>query len=63
MIKRIFDFHYHQLAEYPKSDSLTDKIDGKWTPTSTQSVIEQAEALASGLLELGLQSGDKVGLI
>lgn len=63
MLTRIFDLHYHQLANYPKNDALTDKIDGKWVPISTQSIIEQAEQFASGLIELGLQPGDKVGLI
>lgn len=63
MIKRIFDLHFHQLNNYPKKDSLTAKINGKWEPISTQSFIEQAEAFASGLLELGLKPGDKVALI
>jgi len=63
MLTRIFDLHYHQLSKYPKPDALTDKIDGKWVPVSTQSMIEQAEELASGLIELGLQPGDKVGII
>lgn len=63
MLTRIFDLHYHQLSNYPKDDALTDKIDGKWVPISTQSMIEQAEELASGLIELGLQAGDKVGII
>ena len=63
MLTRIFDLHYHQLANYPKSDALTDKINEKWVPISTQSMIEQAEELASGLIELGLQPGDKVGII
>ncbi|MFT6165461.1 MAG: long-chain acyl-CoA synthetase [Vicingaceae bacterium] len=63
MLTRIFDLHYHQLANYPKIDALTDKINGNWVPISTQSLIEQAEELASGLIELGLQPGDKVGII
>ncbi len=63
MLTRIFDLHYHQLANYPKNDALTDKIDGKWVPISTQSMIDQAEELASGLIELGLKPGDKVGII
>lgn len=63
MLKRIFDLHYNQLAKYPKSDALTAKINGEWIPTSTQSMIDQGEAFASGLLELGLQPGDKVALI
>ena len=63
MLARIFDLHYHQLANYPKADALNDKINDKWIPISTQSMIEQAESLASGLLELGLKPGDKIGLI
>ena len=63
MVKRIFDLHYHQLNNFPKKDALTAKIDGKWVPTSTKSMIDQATAFASGLLELGLNPGDKIGLI
>ena len=63
MVKRIFDLHYHQLNNFPKKDALTAKIDGKWVPTSTQSMIDQARDFASGLLELGLKPEDKVALI
>lgn len=63
MVKRIFDLHYHQLNNFPKKDALTAKIDGKWVPTSTKSMIDQATEFASGLLELGLNPGDKIGLI
>jgi long-chain acyl-CoA synthetase len=63
MIKRIFDLHFHQLNNYPKSDSLTAKINGEWVPTSTQSFIEQAEDVSAALLEKGLKPGDKVALI
>lgn len=63
MITRIFDLHYHQLNNYPKADSLSAKIDGKWVPTSTQSFIQQAESFALALLEKGLSPGDKVALI
>ena len=63
MLQRIFDLHYHQLKNFPKNDALTSKINGKWVTTSTQSMIDQASEFASGLLELGLQPKDKVGLI
>jgi long-chain acyl-CoA synthetase len=63
MLSRIFDLHYHQLSNYPKADALAAKINGSWQTTSTQSFIDQAMALASGLLELGLKPGDKVALI
>ena len=63
MVKRIFDLHFHQLKEYPQTDALADKINGKWKKISTKEMIDQAEAFASGLLELGLQPKDKVALI
>jgi long-chain acyl-CoA synthetase len=63
MLKRIFDLHFHQLNHYPKADSLTAKINGNWTPISTAEFIEQAKAIGAGLLELGLEPGDKVAII
>lgn len=63
MIKRIFDLHLHQLNNYPKKDALNAKIDGKWVPTSTQTLIEEAENVAAALLEKGLKTGDKIALI
>lgn len=63
MVKRIFDLHDYQMKNYPQETALAAKINGTWVPTSTASMIEQAEAFASGLLELGLQKGDTIGLI
>jgi long-chain acyl-CoA synthetase len=63
MVKRIFDLHDYQMKNYPQEVALAAKINGAWIPTSTASMIEQAEAFASGLLELGLQKGDTIGLI
>ncbi|MBD99255.1 MAG: long-chain fatty acid--CoA ligase, partial [Verrucomicrobia bacterium] len=63
MAKRIFDLHQHQYDNYPKSDALTAKIDGKWVPISTEEFLEQGENFASGLIEMGLEVGDKVALI
>jgi|SRR5690554_113029 len=63
MLKRIFDLHYHQAKNYPKSDALATKIDNRWVKTSTESFIQQANEVASGLLELGLKPGDKIALI
>ena len=61
--KRIFDLHYHQINNYPKEDALAAKINGQWVKTSTESFHKQAEEVASGLLALGLQAGDKIALI
>ncbi|MCB0803045.1 MAG: AMP-binding protein, partial [Flavobacteriales bacterium] len=63
MVTRIFDLHFHQLKNYPKKDALTAKINGEWVPTSTESFIDQAYQFGLGLLEKGLNPGDKVALI
>lgn len=63
MLKRIFDLHHHQLKNYPKKDALSAKINGSWTSISTQEFIEQANEIGAGLLELGLNPGDKVAII
>jgi long-chain acyl-CoA synthetase len=61
--KRLFDIPYYQLAKYPKADAFTMKTDGKWVPTSMQSFIDQARMMSRGLIALGVQAGDRVGLI
>ena len=62
-VRRSFDILPHQLANFPQADALTAKIDGRWTPTSTQQAQEQVDLVSLGLLALGLQHGDKVALI
>lgn len=61
--KRLFDIPYRQLQKYPKLDAFTMKINGKWEPTTTQEFINRATKLAKGLIALGVQPGDKIGLI
>ncbi len=62
-VRRSFDILPHQLANFPKPDALTAKIDGHWTPTSTQQAQEQVDLVSLGLVALGLRRGDKVALI
>jgi len=62
-IKRIFDLHYHQLKNYPKSDALAAKENGKWVTYSIQDVINQADEFSLGLLKLGIQPTDKIAII
>ena len=61
--KRLFDFPYYQLANYPREDALVTKYNGKWEKTSTQSFIDQGYALSKGLLKLGVKPGDKIAII
>ncbi len=62
-VKRIFDIHYHQQANYKKDDCLTAKINGKWVKTSTDEFIKKARAFSLGLAKLGVKAGDKIALI
>ncbi|MDB4754999.1 long-chain fatty acid--CoA ligase [bacterium] len=62
-LKRLFDFPYYQLEQFPKSDALCSKVDGKWKPYSTQEFIDHANAMSRGLLKLGINPGDKIGII
>ena len=62
-LKRLFDFPYYQLEQFPKSDALCSKVDGKWKPYSTQEFIDHANAVSRGLLKLGINPGDKIGII
>jgi long-chain acyl-CoA synthetase len=60
---RLFDIPYRQLEKFPKDDAFTMKIGGVWTKTSTQEFINKSQQLAKGLIALGVQPGDRVGLI
>ena len=60
---RLFDIPYRQLEKFPKDDAFTMKIGGVWSKTSTQEFINKSQQLAKGLIALGVQPGDRVGLI
>lgn len=55
---RLFDLPDHQLAHYAKADMLAYKVSGNWKAYSTETVIEQSEMLAAGLLRKGIGGGD-----
>lgn len=62
-VHRSFDILPYQLAKFAKTDALAAKINGQWSPLSTQQVQDQANLVSLGLRALGLQRGDKVALI
>jgi long-chain acyl-CoA synthetase len=62
-VKRLFDIPRHQLKMFPKADMLTSKVAGKWVPWSTAQVVEASETLSLGLLEWGIEKGDKIAMI
>jgi long-chain acyl-CoA synthetase len=61
--KRLFDIPYRQLEKFPKEDAFTMKINGKWEKTNMQTFVDRSRKLAKGLIAMGVQPGDRVGLI
>jgi len=61
--KRLFDLLYFQLENHPLEKSFGYKVDGSWKYFSTQEMIDMSRKTAQGLIELGLQAGDKVAIV
>jgi long-chain acyl-CoA synthetase len=62
-VSRLFDLIPHCLEKFPKADALAGKENGKWTKYSTTDFAEYANNFSYGLLAMGLQRGDKIGII
>ncbi|TRO66686.1 AMP-dependent synthetase/ligase [Christiangramia sabulilitoris] len=62
-IKRLFDFPYYQLENFPLEHSLGTKYGDEWQTLSTQQYIDQANAISRGLLRLGVKPNDKIAVI
>lgn len=60
---RMFDYFFVQQEKNPVQKSLGKKVKGKWEWYSTDRIISEAKKLASGLLTLGLEPGDKVAIV
>jgi len=62
-VKRLFDFPYYQLENYPLNDALVTKYNGQWISLSTKDYIDKANALSRGLIKLGVKPNDKIAVI
>jgi len=62
-VKRLFDFPYYQLKNYPQEGALVSKVNGEWEKTSTQEYLDKANAISRGLIKLGVKANDKVAII
>ncbi len=62
-IRRLFDCIYYQLENFPLEKSFTYKSGNDWKSYSTQEIVDKANAMSRGLLKLGVQPGDKIGVI
>lgn len=60
---RLFDYISIQYDNGPLEKFTGSRVDGGWQFYSTEEVISASRKLASGLLELGIAPGDKIGLV
>ncbi len=60
---RLFEFAYHQLENFPQQKSLGRKEGNGWKFWSSQEFIDAANQVSLGLLEMGVQKGDRIILI
>ncbi|WP_317898417.1 AMP-dependent synthetase/ligase [Aurantibacillus circumpalustris] len=60
---RLFDFLHHLKKLPAKSDTLAAKENGVWRKYSTDEYIDTVNALSYAFLDIGIQRGDKIGLI
>ena len=62
-VTRLFDFPRYQLEKHPLQESLVTKYNGKWVATSTESYLNQANAISRALLRMGVKRNDKIAVI
>ena len=62
-LERLFDLPYYQLEKYPQETMFSTKIDGKWESVTTEKFLEKANLISRGLIALGIEPGQKVGLV
>lgn len=61
--KRLFEYLHDQLAQHPLEKAFGHKKDGEWQYYSTAEMVDLANRLSLGLLQLGLRPGDKVATV
>ncbi len=61
--ERIFEIPYHQSENHPQKDTVASKVDGKWKAYSTQEFLDIIQNVSRGLLALGVEKGENVGMI
>ncbi len=62
-VKRLFDTIYYQKSKHPQQSALASLQNGEWRRLSTDDLIHEANKLSLGLLQLGIQKGDKVAVV
>lgn len=61
--QRLFDIPYYQLEKYPQDKMFVTKKNGTWNGVSTADFIAEAMTISKGLIAMGVQPGDRIGLV
>ena len=61
-ITRLFDFIYYQKENYPLEKAFGGRQNGEWYYYSTDDMINLSNQLSLGLLDLGIQPGDRIAV-
>jgi long-chain acyl-CoA synthetase len=61
--KRLFDFPHIQLQTKPNPNMFVTKTDGTWKGVSCASFLSEAMEVSKGLIALGVQPGDMIGIV
>lgn len=62
-VTKLFEILQYQKAKYPQDVALAGKVGGKWKTYSTDDCIEMANKVSRGLIAMGIQPGDMIGII
>lgn len=62
-VTKLFEILQYQKAKYPQEVALAGKVGGKWKTYSTDDCIEMANKVSRGLIAMGIQPGDMIGII
>jgi long-chain acyl-CoA synthetase len=60
---RLFDLLPRYAEKFNKPDMLAAKVNGKWVKHSSHDVTEMANLISYGLLQLGINIGDRISII
>jgi len=60
---RLFDIPHYQLKSNPNEKMFVTKTSNEWKGVSTKQFLQDAMAISRGLIALGVQVGDNVGIV
>jgi len=59
----LFEIPRYQQEQHPQEDCLAAKREGEWVRYPTREVIDCMDQVSLGLLNLGVQPGDKIAIV